>query len=408
MTLHNWAGNVAFSTNVLHRPTSVEQLQELLARMPRVRALGTGHSFNRIADTSGELVSVAALRAPIEVGDDTVSFPAGMRYGELTPVLERHGKALHNLGSLPHISVAGACATGTHGSGARNGNLATAVRAIEFVDGTGELIRLTTADEDFRGAVLALGALGVVTRLTLAVEPSYLVRQDVWLDLPFDAYVRNLDEIMAGGHSVSGFTSWRQPDLIDQVWVKSRTDGAAPADLGRWGARRATEEQHPVPGQDATASTQQEGVPGPWHERLPHFRLAFTPSRGDELQSEWFVAREQAVEAITAVRAVADRFVDALFVSELRTVAADQLWLSPMRDRASFGLHFTWRPDPDAVRDAVRVVESALVPYDPRPHWGKVFERPPQPAGLPAFRELIARHDPEHRFGNEYLERYVY
>jgi alditol oxidase len=408
MTIRNWAGNVTFSTDVLHRPATVEQLQELITRTPRIRAVGTGHSFNRVADTTGELVSVAELRGSIEFRDDTVSFPAAMRYGELNPVLDGHGKALHNLGSLPHISVAGACATGTHGSGVQNGNLATAVRAIEFVDGTGDLIRLTTADERFAGTVLALGALGVVTRLTLATEPTYQVRQDVWLDLPFDAYVQNLDDVMAGGHSVSAFTSWRRPDVIDQVWVKSRTDGGPPADLAPWGGRLAPEEQHPIPGEEPSATTQQQGVPGPWHERLPHFRMAFTPSHGDELQSEWFVAREQAAGAITAVRAVADRFADALFVSELRTIAADRLWLSPMRDQASVAVHFTWRPEPAAVRDAVRVVESALEPYDPRPHWGKLFERPPRPPGLPAFRELIARYDPEHRFGNDYLERYVY
>jgi xylitol oxidase len=403
MTIRNWAGNVTFSTDVVHRPQTVEQLQELIAATPRIRALGTGHSFNRVADTTGALVNVAGLHGPIEFGDDTVSFPAAMRYGELTPVLDAHGRALHNLGSLPHISVAGACATGTHGSGVRNGNLATAVRAIEFVDGTGELVRLTTADESFHGAIIALGALGVVTRLTLATEPAYEVRQDVWLDLPFATLVERLDDVMAAGYSVSVFTSWQR--TVDQVWVKSR--GAA-ADLSDLGGRRASEPQHPIAGADTAATTQQFGVPGPWHERLPHFRLSFTPSFGEELQSEWFVAHEQARDAISAVQGIADQIAPALFISELRTVAADDLWLSPVRNRASLGVHFTWRPDPEPVRAAIRIVESALAPYDPRPHWGKLFERLPSPSGLPAFRELIDHHDPEHRFGNEYLERYVY
>ena len=405
MTIRNWAGNVTFATDALHQPTTVEQLQEIVASTPRVRALGTAHSFNRVADTTGALVSVRELGGALEITDDTVSFPAGLRYGELGAVLESHGKALHNLGSLPHISVAGACATGTHGSGVGNGNLATAARAVEFVDGRGELVRLSAAEAEFPGAVLALGALGVVTRLTLAVEPTYQVRQDVWLDLPFDAYVEHLDDIMAAGHSVSAFTTWQRPDVVDQIWVKSRGENAQ--HIG-WGAHAATTEQHPIPGEDASAATPQLGVPGAWHERLPHFRLAFTPSRGDELQSEWFVAREHAAEALGAVRAVAPRIAGTVFVSELRTIAADQLWLSPMRDRASFAVHFTWRPEPEAVRDAVRIVESVLEPYDPRPHWGKVFERAPQPAGLPAFRELLARHDPERRFGNDYLERYIY
>ena len=408
MTISNWAGNVTFSTDVLHRPTTVEQLQELVAATPRVRALGTGHSFNRIADTSGALVTVRDLGGWFEVDSDTVSFPAGMRYGELAAVLDGHGKALHNLGSLPHISVAGAVATGTHGSGDRNGSLSTAVRAVEFVDGRGDVVQLSSADESFGGAVLSLGALGIVTRLTLAIESSYEVRQDVWLELPLESYLRDLDEIMAAGHSVSVFTSWRHPDLLDQVWVKSRSSDVAAAQPTRWGARLATEEQHPILGEDASAATRQLGVPGPWHERLPHFRLAFTPSAGDELQSEWFVARTHAADAITAVRRIADRIAGAVLVCEWRTIAADSLWLSPMRERAALALHFTWRPAWEPVLDAIRVVEAALEPYAPRPHWGKIFERPPQSEGLPAFRELIARYDPDRRFGNDYLERYVY
>lgn len=408
-TLRNWAGNVAFTSETLHRPRCLEQLQQLVARTPCIRALGTGHSFNRIADTTGDLVTVADLDVATETDTAAglVRVGGGARYGELCTAVHRRGRALHNLGSLPHISVAGACATGTHGGGDTNAGLATAVRAIEFVRADGELIRLTDADRDFGGAVLSLGALGIVTALELATEPAYDIRQDVWLDTPLDTAVERLPEILGSAYSVSLFTSLRR-DVVDAAWVKSRPDLAGAPDGSRWGARRATHAVHPIVGQDAGSTTQQLGVPGPWHERLPHFRLGYTPSNGREQQSEWLVPREHGAAALEAVRGI--DFGPVLQVAEIRSIAADELWLSPCRGRARVGLHFTWVDDDRLVGRAVAAVEDALSPYDPRPHWGKVFTRVPieTSSRLADFRRLAARHDPGRKFGNEFLQRWVY
>lgn len=407
--VHNWAGNVTFSTDRVHRPRTIEQLQELVAAKPRVRALGTGHSFNRIADTAGELITVRDLDIPIVLDEQarTVEVGGGVRYGELSVELQKRGWALHNLGSLPHISVAGACATGTHGSGSRNGCLSSAVVAVEFVNAAGELVRVDRDDDSFPGAVLALGALGIVTKLTLRMQPSYELRQDVWLDLPLDAFLADVDTIMAAGYSVSAFARWQGSGVIDQLWVKSRTD-APIADGRQWGARPADAAQHPIAGQDAATATEQLGVPGPWNERLPHFRLEFTPSNGEEQQSEFLVPRTHAKAAVAAVSELG--FDDVLQVCELRAIVADDLWLSPFFGRDSLGVHFTWADDDARVAEAVARVEAALAPFDARPHWGKVFQSDPRAhyPQLPRFRELIDVHDPERKFGNAYLERFVY
>ena len=405
MTISNWAGNVQFTADHVERPESVEQVQELIAASPRVRALGSGHSFNRIADTDGVLLSVAAL--PLDITVDaaarTVEVSASARYGELTTALHAEGFALPNLGSLPHITVAGASATGTHGSGDGNGCLASAVVGIQFVRADGELVEVSHGDPTFPGSVLALGSLGIVTRLTLAVEPSYDVRQDVWIDAPLPGVLERLDEIMASGYSVSMFRDAR-PDVVAQIWVKSRV-GADLADGAAWGAKPAAIAMHPVPGIDPAPATQQMGVPGPWHERLPHFRLSHTPSSGSEQQSEWMVGRENGAAALRAVSEL--DLGPVLQVAEVRSIAADELWLSPFYRRDTLALHFTWFDDDAQVAEAVGKIERALEPFEARPHWGKVFQVPPRPERLPDFVKLMAEHDPNGKFRNDFIERYV-
>jgi xylitol oxidase len=409
---HNWAGNVTFATDDLRSPESLEQLQEIVAGHDRVRAIGTGHSFNRIADTTGVLVSVRSLPGGLTVDETagTVRVPGGVRYGEVAAALHERGLALHNLGSLPHISVAGACATGTHGSGDGNRCLPAAAVGVEFVRADGESVTVTSSDDGFAGSVLSLGALGVVTHLTLAVQPTYELRQDVWLDARLDAVLENYDDVTSAGYSVSLFCSAAPTTTVGQIWIKSRAD-APPVDGSSWGARPATVDVHPIIGQDARAATRQGGVPGPWFERLPHFRASFTPSSGDEQQTELLIGREHATDAIAAVLAL--DLGDVLQVIELRTVAADELWLSPFHGRASTALHFTWNDDDAAVARAVGKVEAALSQYDPRPHWGKVFAVPGAEVAahyprLGDFRELMRRHDPDRKFGNAFLERFVY
>jgi xylitol oxidase len=408
----NWAGNYTYRARKLHRPTNLEQLQELVAQADRVRVLGSRHSFNDIADSS-ELISLAALPAEVTVdrGTRTVSFTAGLAYGALAEALNAHDLALHNLASLPHISVAGAVATGTHGSGDANGNLATAVAGLELVTSSGQRVTASRGEPDFDGLVVGLGALGAVTRITLDVEPAYSVRQRVFEGLDWDQLLDHFDEIMCSGYSVSVFTRWGE--LVDQVWVKSRATDAPEVMRGElFGARAATVDRHPILGHDPVNCTPQLGRPGPWSDRLPHFRMGFTPSSGEELQSEYLLPRRHAVDGLQAVRALAPRIRPLLQVAEIRTVAADRLWMSPQYGRETVAFHFTWQPDQRAVDALLVDLEGCLAPFEARPHWGKLFRAraesmPALYERLPDFVRLVEQLDPRGAFRNTWLDACV-
>jgi xylitol oxidase len=395
----NWAGSYEYGARVLHRPATVAELQEIVSGAPRIRVLGSRHTFNDIAD-SDELVTLEGLPHDVEVGDGTVSFGGALRYGDLATILAAEGLALHNLASLPHITVAGAVATATHGSGVGNGNLATSVAGLELVTSTGEVVSARRGDPDFDGMVVALGALGAVTRVTLDVEPAYEVRQRVFEELTWDTLFEHFEAIVSAGYSVSVFTLWGD---TSSVWVKSRDEG--PQEL--LGLRPAPGDRHPIPGIDPVNATAQLGVPGPWWDRLPHFRMGFTPSVGEELQSEFQVPRRHAVAAIDAVRALAGRIQPLLQVTELRTIAADRLWMSPQYGQDTLGLHFTWTREPDAVAGVLAEVEAALEPFGARPHWGKLFLRSPGHLyeRRADFLRLAERLDPRGAFRNAWLER---
>ena len=413
----NWAGNITYSTDHVHMPANTEEVREVVKQCGKLRALGSRHSFNRIADSTQNQVSLARLNQ-IDIDDRarTVTVGAGIKYGELAPVIDARGYALHNLASLPHISVAGAIATATHGSGLRNGNLATVVRALEVVTADGDIVRLSRDQngDSFLGAVVGLGAAGIVTRVTLDLQPTYQVAQTVYQNLSFNELEHNLDTIFGSGYSVSLFTDW-QNHRATQVWIKRRL---AAGENHTWaaefyGARRATEELHPVTGHSAESCTEQMGVPGPWYERLPHFKMGFTPSSGRELQTEYFVPRDHGYQAILAVEKLRDRITPHLFVTELRTVAADDLWMSTAYQRDSLTIHFTWKPEWDAVRQILPEIEAQLKPFAPRPHWAKLFTIPPQQVQaqytrLADFKALAQRNDPSGKFRNEFIESNLY
>jgi xylitol oxidase len=408
--LTNWSGNHAYVAARVHHPTSVAALAEIVAGSARVRALGSRHSFTDVADTVGDLVSTAALPETVEVDPArrTARVSGGASYGRIAERLHAEGWALATMASLPHISVAGAVATGTHGSGDRTGSLAAAVAALEYVDATGAVRTIGRGDPDFDGHVVSLGALGVTTHVTLDLEPAYDVRQDLYVDLGWDVALEHLDAITATGSSVSLFTDWAS-GRVAQVWVKSR-DTVPPPDL--YGAARATRTLHMLAGADVAAVTEQGGRPGPWHERLPHFRTAFTPSRGEELQSEYLVPRAHAPAAVEALLGLAGAFAPLLQVAEVRTVAADPLWLSGAHGTDVVALHFTWVRDVAGVRAALPAIEAALLPLGARPHWGKCLVATSHElrASYPRFddfRALAQRLDPEGRFRNDFLARHL-
>ena len=415
--MRNWAGNYEYGAARLHQPQSIDEVQDLVRTIPKVRVLGSRHSFNDLVDTTGDLISLARLPRVFELdpGARTVTIDGAVRYGELCGPLDAAGFALHNLASLPHISVAGACATSTHGSGDRNGSLATAVAAMEVVTATGEIRSFSRASQpdEFDGAVVSLGGLGVVTKLTLQLQPTFQVRQHVYDNLPLTQVVDHFDAITSSAHSVSLFTQWRG-QVIDQVWLKHRVTARSaaepPGDF--FGATIATTPRHPIPGMSPAACTEQLGVAGPWYERLPHLRMDHTPSSGDELQSEYQVPRRQAVDALLAIDALRDQISPLVWISEIRTMAADDLWMSPSFGRDSVAIHFTWKPDWNAVRGVLPQIEDALAPFEARPHWGKLFSIPPDQLGprypkSAEFAALLRRHDPLGKFRNGFLDRYL-
>ncbi len=405
-TLTNWAGNITYTPKELRRPHSLDALRALVSESAKVRVLGSGHSFNQIAEPGGDgvLLSLTALGQEIDVDTAarTVRVGGGVRYAELARVVQRHGLALHNMASLPHISVAGSVATGTHGSGVGNGPLAAVVREVELVTADGETVTITRGEDRFDGAVTSLGALGVVTALTLDLEADFEVEQYVFTELPLEGL--DFESVAGAAYSVSLFTDWRRPEF-GQVWLKRRTD--QPLVDFPWAAP-ATEAMHPVPGMPAVNCTEQFGVPGPWHERLPHFRAEFTPSSGEELQSEYLVPRPYAVDALRSLDAIRDVIAPVLQICEVRTIAADTQWLSPAQGRDSVAFHFTWVADTELVLPVVRRVEAVLNPFGPRPHWGKVFDVPAEVVRgryprLEDFRALAASLDPSAKFTNAFV-----
>jgi alditol oxidase len=405
----NWGGNYTYRAREWHEPASLDEVRALVSRAPSLRVVGSRHSFTGVGDAD-ELLALSD--DTVVSGDGVVTVGAGMTYAAVAGALAERGLALHNLASLPHISVAGAVATATHGSGDRNGNLATAVAGLELVTSEGDVVTARRGEPDFDGMVVGLGALGAVTRVTLDVEPAYEVRQRVFEGLAWDALAGHFDAITSAGYSVSVFTRWG--DTADQVWVKRRVDATEPEDVrpDLFGAVAATVDRHPILGIDPVNCTPQLGRPGRWSDRLPHFRMGFTPSAGEEIQSEYVVPRRHGLAAIAAVRAIGDAVRPVLQVSEIRTIAADDLWLSMQHGTDTVAIHFTWTREPAAVAEAVERVEAALAPFAFRPHWGKLFAADAAAIAqryerLPDFRALAERLDPRGAFRNAWLERHV-
>jgi xylitol oxidase len=412
--LSNWAGNLKYSTGNVHYPGSVTEAQELIKRFRKVRVLGSRHSFNTIADSTENQISTTALNKIISIDkkDNTVTVEAGIKYGELCKSLDENGYALHNLASLPHISIAGSCATATHGSGVKNGNLATGISAIEFINASGDLVRLSKTDgELFRGAVVGLGALGLVTSVMLDLLPTFKMQQVVYRNLPMRELERNFDAIMSSGYSVSLFTDWKNKN-INEVWIKHRIEeGGSPRIFAPefYGASLATENMHPVEDQSPENCTEQMGVPGPWYERLPHFKMGFTPSTGKELQGEYFIAMEHGYDGIMAMERLHEEITPHLFISEIRTIAADDLWMSPCYKKDCVALHTTWKQDWETVKKLLPRIEEQLAPYSPRPHWAKLFTIAPSVLQsriekLNDFRQLVKQYDPGGKFRNDFLD----
>jgi alditol oxidase len=416
----NWSGTYRYRAGTFHRPRTFGELRVVVSRAKKLHALGTRHSFNDISD-SAELVSLAAMpgKPELDSAGRRVRVPAATRYGDLALYLDQQGWALANLASLPHICVAGSVATATHGSGSGNQSLASSVTALTLMTGAGDIVNLSRDEPgpgsaDFAGAVVHLGALGVVTEVELAVEPTYEVRQNVYEDLPWESLDANFDEVLGAGYSVSVMTDFAGPSA-DLVWVKERLGAGEPQATppALFGAQAATTQLHPTRGNDPVHCTPQLGLAGPWYNRLPHFLLEFTPSTGSEIQSEYLFDRRHGAGVIEALRGLGPSIGALVKSAEIRTVAADELWLSPAYGVDSAAVHFTWQPNSEEVQKIVVRIETALEPFAVRPHWAKVFGRPSRPwdvlyPRLPDFWALARSYDPDRKFTNAFLDRTVF
>jgi alditol oxidase len=416
--LKNWAGNLTYSTNSVYYPKTISEVQVLVNKCDRLRGLGTRHCFNTIADSKYNLISSNNLNKilSLDTVNNTVTVEGGIKYGELCPYLDKRGFALQNLASLPHISVAGSISTGTHGSGIKNGNLSTAVRGLEMVIADGTIVSFSKEKngDDYDGVVVGLGAIGIITKVTLDVLPTYTMRQQVFTGLPMTQLKDHFNEIVSSGYSVSLFTDW-QSDSINEVWIKDKVNPEieynAMAEF--YGARSANKDLHPIIELSAENCTPQMGIPGPWYERLPHFKMGFTPSSGKELQSEYFIPHDNAVEAILAIQSLGKQIGPHLLISEIRTIAADKLWLSPCRNQHSVTIHFTWKQEWDEVSKLLPLIEKELASFKARPHWGKLFTMAPQILEsryekLTDFKKLVAYYDPKGKFRNDFLNLNIY
>jgi xylitol oxidase len=415
--LKNWAGNLEYSTGNVHYPKTVEQIQEVVKKCKKLKALGSRHSFNKIADSTENQVSLKEFNkvVSLDAAANTVTVESGMKYGELAPYLHEKGFALHSLASLPHITIAGAIATATHGSGIKNGNLSTGISAIEFVNAAGDLVALSKKKdgEQFNGAVVALGALGVVTKLTLDLQPAFNMKQVIYRNLPMRELENNFNEIMSSGYSVSLFTDWKNKN-VSEVWIKSRAEnGEAGAAQELFGAKLATKNLHPIETESAENCTEQMGIAGPWYERMPHFKMGFKPSAGKELQSEYFVPVEHAYSAMMAMEKLHEKISPHLFISEIRTINADDFWMSPCYKKTCVALHTTWKQETDTVMNLLPLIEEQLEPFNVKPHWAKLFTLSSpvlqsRYEKLNDFKQLVKQYDPDGKFRNEFINKNLY
>ena len=408
----NWAGNYTYSTDNLVAPKTVEELQEFIKSYKKAKGLGTTHCFNGIADSKFNQISTANLNKVISLDKEnqTITVESGIKYGEFCEYLDQNGFALHNLASLPHISVAGACSTSTHGSGINNGSLATAAVALEMVNGKGELVTLTKEKnrEEFLMAIVSLGTLGIITKVTLKVLPTFKMKQVVYQNMPMAVLEKDFEKIMASGYSVSLFTDWKNKN-VSEVWIKVKSDEVSEFAPEFYGAKLATKNLHPIESADPVNCTDQMGVDGTWYERMPHFKMGFTPSSGKELQAEYFVNIKDAYPAFMAVEKLKEKVAPLLFISEIRTIAADDIPMSPFYKKTCLAIHFTWKQEVDAVMALLPEVEKALEPFGARPHWGKIFTLNPNMLQariekLNEFKALMLKHDPEGKFRNNFID----
>ncbi len=411
--MKNWAGNLSFSSKEFIEIDSVKKLQTIVSNARGIKVLASGHSFSDIADTKDTLISIKNLS--FEIGIDSnkreALVPAGMQYSDVSRYLEKHGWAVSNMASLGEVTIAGAILTGTHGSGSSNGILSTAVIGFEMVLESGSI--LTTDREnssDFPGFIVSLGALGVFTKYKLKIVPSFSIRQVVYENINIESIANNFDLVFDRAYSVSFFSNWAQ-NSTGQIWMKFLDDSKPFNISSDWiDGNLAKVKQHPVKINDASPCTDQLATSGKWLDRLPHFKLNSSPVSGDEVQTEYLVDRRYVKQYISELAEIGDEIASKVYTTEIRTIKADDLWLSGAYERETVGFHFTWRKS-DSLVNFLPKIESILGKHDGRPHWGKLFDVPKDklPSRYPKFSDfevLLQKYDPNKKFRNNFINKY--
>jgi FAD-linked oxidoreductase len=425
----NWARNQSCRPAEICRPDSLEALRrrvgEARAAGRKLRLAGAGHSWSPLACTDGCLISLSRLDRVVEIdaAARTATVEAGMSMGRLVEALDEQGLALPTIGGMLRQSVGGTIATATHGTGAAYGNLATAVTRLESLTPAGELRSWTADASGFHGAVVSLGALGPVVRLTLQCEPAFGVRSEEY-PLPIEGLVRHLDQYLAENdyfqffdlvHTERAYLFCMNRDAAGMAaksrWRRLREWVAAGMETLSSSAAMWLTDKLPLAiplSQKVALVTLLSGKTrlGRSFEVLSHENIGF---RYREL--EVAIPRERAAEAVRAVRKmVKDQGLRVDMPITYRFVKADGLWLSPAYGRDTCYVSFaTARRDPAFVESFFDEAERLMRRFDGRPHWGKCFssKREYFQRAYPKWQDfdaLRARLDPERAYANDMID----
>ncbi|MER5806661.1 D-arabinono-1,4-lactone oxidase [Streptomyces sp. NPDC002033] len=422
----NWAGNVSATPARVVTPTSVGELQEAVRRAAgeglRVKAVGTGHSFTAAAATDGVLVRPQALAGILSAdrAAGTVTVAAGTALKDLNLALAAQGLSLTNMGDIMEQTVSGATSTGTHGTGRDSASLAAQIRALELVTADGRLLTCSEKEnpEVFAAARLGIGALGIVTSLTFAVEPLFLLtaREE---PMGFDRVTAEFDQHVAENEHFEFYWFPHTGNCNTKRNNRSQGPAAPPGALSAWvedellsnGIFQAVNSLgRAVPAAvPAIARVASRALSARTYTDIP-YKVFTSPRRVRFVEMEYALPRERLVEALRELKTMVER--SALRISfpvEVRTAPADDITLSTAsgRETAYIAVHM-YRGTP--YQAYFTAAERIFTAHGGRPHWGKVHTRDAEylAEAYPRFAEFTAlrdRLDPDRVFGNDYLRR---
>ncbi|MER6783927.1 D-arabinono-1,4-lactone oxidase [Streptomyces sp. NPDC000658] len=425
-TWRNWGGNVVARPAREVTPASVDELAEAVRRAAedglKVKAVGTGHSFTSIAATDGVLIRPQLLTGirKIDRDDMTVTVEAGTPLKRLNLALAREGLSLTNMGDIMEQTVSGATSTGTHGTGRESASIAAQIKGLELVTADGSVLVCSEKEnpEVFSAARIGLGALGVVTALTFAVEPLFLLtaREE---PMPFDRVLAEFDELWAENEHFefywfphTGSTNTKRNNRsagpakpVSQVagWIEDEFLSNGVFQVAQWVGRAAPAT---IP---AIARLSSKALSARTYTDIP-YKVFTSPRRVRFVEMEYAVPREAVTETLRELRTAIDRSgLRISFPVEVRTAPADDITLSTAsgRDSAYIAVHMVRGT---AYQGYFTAAERIFTAHEGRPHWGKVHTRDAEYfAGVyPRFEEFTAlrdRLDPDRLFQNDYLRR---